>query len=178
MATTTLTSFAEFERMDFGEGKVELLRGEVLRMPPPFFHHQNCAETLFKRLDALVENLRQSTSARLGRVHHEMGYRLAGEPASWLQPDVSLTHPDQPVEKYYLGAPLLAFEVVSDSQSAAEVDAKVSEYLANGAAEVWMIYPKQRHAWVFTPDGAARRETGAIRSSLLPGIEIALSEIL
>jgi Uma2 family endonuclease len=179
MATTTLMSFAEFERLEESPGKIELLKGEVIRMPPAYREHMLICERLFELLKAAVERLRQANrSVSLGKVHMEMGYRFQGEPASWLQPDVSLTHPDQPFEKFYIGAPLIAFEVVSASQTADDLNQKVSEYLANGAAEVWLIYPKRRHAWVYYGSGAARQEARAIQTPLLPSVEIPLDDIL
>jgi hypothetical protein len=38
---------------------------------------------------------------------------------------------------------------------------KVLEYLANGAAEVWLIYPDQRNALVYDASGGVRNETVA-----------------
>lgn len=179
MATTTLMSFAEFERLDEGADQIELLKGELIRVPPPYFAHMRVCERLFKLLDPAVERLRQaSPGLKLGNVHIEMGYRFAGEPASWLRPDVSLTHPDQSVDRFYQGAPLIAFEVVSESDTAPHLDEKVAEYLANGAAEVWLIYPNKRHAWVYDGSGTARQATRSIQTALLPGIEIPLAEIL
>jgi Uma2 family endonuclease len=129
-------------------------------------------------LKAAVERLRQADpTLNPGSVHIEMGYLFAGTPASWLRPDVSLTHPGQPSDRFYLGAPLIAFEIVSDSDTAPQLDEKVSEYFANGAAEVWLIYPNRRHAWVYASPGAARNETNSLHTPLLPGIEIPFSEI-
>src|SRR5262249_31520656 len=69
---------------------------------------------------------------------------------------------------FYLGAPLSAFEIVSASETAADLDEKVTEYLANGAAEVWLIYPRKGHAWVYEASGAARLESRSIHTSFLP----------
>ena len=33
--TTTLMSFAEFERIEQGADQIELLKGELIRVPPP-----------------------------------------------------------------------------------------------------------------------------------------------
>ena len=79
----------------------------------------------------------------------------------------------------YEGAPLVAFEVVSEYDTANRLEKKVLDYLAHGTAEVWVIYPETRHARVHrqgVPE--ATRETEAIHSDLLPGIEIRLDEIL
>ncbi len=170
-------SFAEFERLDFGADRVELLNGEVVRMPPPQNPHMDVCERLYDLLKAAAGKLR-SEGYPVGTVHIERGYRFTTEPPSWLQPDVSVTHPDQPGGPYYLGAPLIAFEVVSPSQLARDLEEKVSEYLANGSAEVWLIYPKQRHAWLHDGSGTARREASAITTPLLPGVEIPLERIL
>lgn len=178
MATTTLVSFAEFERLEWGADEVELLDGELIRMPPPIRSHMTTCESLYKPLDFAVEHLRGlNPDRKLGRVHIEMGYYFPGEPGSWLRPDVSVTHPEQPGDRYYLGAPLIAFEVVSENDRAEDLDHKVSMYLAHGAAEVWLIYPRQRHAVVFDRSGV-RNETHSIHTDLLPGIEIPLDQIL
>jgi Uma2 family endonuclease len=173
MATTTLMSFAEFERLEGGPDHLELLKGELVRMPPPYADHMEVVERLFECLNAaLVE--RQD----VGKVHVEMGYLLSTEHPSWLRPDVTLTHPGQPRDRFYLGAPLIAFEVVSDHDKAFDLDAKVSEFLLNGSQEVWLIYPRTRHAVVFGPAGATRTESAAIRTDLLPGLDIPLDRVL
>jgi Uma2 family endonuclease len=179
MATTTLMSFADFERLDFGADQVELLKGELIRLPPPYLRHMMICHELFKALEAAVEWLRHGKPGfPLGKVFMEMGYRFATEPTSWLRPDVSLTHPDQPSGNFYLGAPLIAFEVASEYDRAPDLHAKVAEYLANGAVEVWIVYPKQRDAMVHDGSGTARREARAITTPLLPGVEIPLDQIL
>jgi Uma2 family endonuclease len=177
MGTTTLMSFAEFERLDGGADHLELLKGELLRVPPAIRSHMEICRRLFRLLDQFVESQRGNCETRMGTVYFEMGYRMAGEPASWLQPDVSLSHASQSGEPYFDGAPLIAFEVVSSNDRAQDMDTKVSEFLANGAREVWLIYPITRHARVFTPADAVRTEH-SIRTSLLPGLDIPLETIL
>jgi len=176
MATTTLMSFADFERLDGGSEHLELLKGELVRMPPPIRPHMETCRRLFRVLDTFVERLRAEGVPALGTVFFEMGYRMAGDVPSWLRPDISLSHPAQSGEQYFEGAPLIAFEVVSEHDKAKDLHAKVSEYLANGSQEVWLIYPDAREAVVFTP-GAAK-VAAAIRTDLLPGLEIPLDSIL
>jgi Uma2 family endonuclease len=180
MGTTTIMSFAEFELLDAGADDVELLRGELIRLPPAQRKHMEICERLFKLLDAALERWKRANpEAVIGKLHMEMGYLISSDPRSWLQPDLSLTHPDQPGERYYEGAPLVVFEVVSEYDTATRLDKKIADYLAHGAAEVWVIYPEARHAWVHREAvPAATRETEAIHSDLLPGIEIPLDEIL
>ena len=44
MGTTTLMSFAEFELLDAGADDVELLRGELIRTPPPPRRHMEICQ--------------------------------------------------------------------------------------------------------------------------------------
>ena len=180
MDAKKLMSFADFELLDAGADDVELLRGELIRLPPAQRNHMEICERLYELLKAaLVRWKRANSDAAIGKLHIEMGYLISSDPRSWLQPDLSLTHPDQPGERYYEGAPLVVFEVVSEYDTATRLDKKVADYLAHGAAEVWVIYPELRHAWVYRGAGLmTTRETEAIHSDLLPAIEIPLNEIL
>ncbi|HXB74035.1 MAG TPA: Uma2 family endonuclease [Candidatus Acidoferrales bacterium] len=178
--TTTLMSFAEFERIDQGADQIELLRGELIRVPPPQRNHMEICHQLYDMLKAAIDLLRKTQpNLNLGKVYIEMGYLLSSDPRSWLQPDVSLTHPLEPGDRYYEGAPLMVFEIVSEYDAARHLEAKVAEYLAHGAAEVWVLYPDSRHARVYDRSSpVARGETRSIHSELLPGIEIPFDAIL
>jgi Uma2 family endonuclease len=178
MATTTLMSFAEFERLDGGPDHLELLKGELVRRPPPIRPRMEICRRLFRVLDNFVEGLRAQGASRLGTVYFEMGYRLAGEVPSWLRPDISLSHPAQSGDRYFEGSPLIAFEVVSDYDKAKDLNTKVSEYLRNGSEQVWLIYLADRNALVFARGGAIRTESTSIRTDLLPGLDIPLDSIL
>jgi Uma2 family endonuclease len=180
MGTTTLMSFEEFELLDAGADDVELLRGELIRTPPPQRRHMEICKRLFKLLDAALERWKRGhPEASIGEVEIEMGYLVSTDPQCYFRPDLSLTRPDQPGERYYEGAPLVVFEVVSEYDTATRLDKKVADYVAHGAAEVWVIYPELRHAWVYRGAGlTTTRESEAIHSDLLPGIEIRLDEIL
>lgn len=173
-----LLGFAEFERQDSRAGQVELLRGEPIRVPPAERVHNEIRENLYYRLRAAVERLRaRHPDFHLGDVHLAMGYVVRAAPRSWLQPDVSLAHPEQLGDGYYEGAPLLLFEVVSAHDRALTLEGKLTEYLANGTLEAWVLYPDWPCAWVYHSSETKRRETRSIRSALLPGIEIPFEEI-
>jgi Uma2 family endonuclease len=179
MGTTTtaeLMTFEEFERLPEEPGELELLNGELIRLPPPKRMHVKIIKRLFRLLDRAVETLRKH-HPEIGEAEIEMGYLLQTEPRSWLRPDLSITHRDQPGEDYYQDAPLIAIEIISESEAAKDVDAKAKEYLAHGSREVWLIYPITRRAWICRP-GTVAIEEQSIRSELLPGVEIPLDQIL
>jgi Uma2 family endonuclease len=77
-------------------------------------------------------------------------------------------------------SPDLVVEVLSPSNTAAEMDMKLKEYFATGARLVWHIEPELRTARVFTavdryedvsPDGALRG------GDVLPGFELPLERL-
>jgi Uma2 family endonuclease len=177
--TSGLLTFEEFERMPDEPGKLELLQGELIRMPPLKRKHMNTAQRLFRLLDRMVEELRRGRpELGLGDVYIEMGYRMGSDPGTWLVPDVSITHAGQTGDDYYEGAPLAAIEVASESQSAAHLEAKAEMYLSRGSREVWLVFPKTRRVWICRA-GASTIEVreSAIRSEVLPGAEIRFEDI-
>ena len=54
----TLTSLAEFEQLE-GPGHFELLKGELIRLPPPQRRHIEVCENLYDLLKAAVDRLRK-----------------------------------------------------------------------------------------------------------------------
>ena len=104
MGTTTLLSFEEFEQLPSAPGKMELLDGELIRLPPAKFRHERIIHQLYKVLRPQVEN----SGLALGEPYIKMGYRLSC--TTWLKPAVSITHLNQPSTDYLEGAPLLAVE--------------------------------------------------------------------
>ncbi len=110
-----------------------------------------------------------------GETYMKAGYKLGV--TTCLQPDVSVTHLDQPFADYFEGAPLLAIEVISESNSAEQMDRKVKTYLSNGGKEVWVVYPKTQCVWVFRA-GHADEFRGSLRSDVVPGLLIDLDQLL
>jgi Uma2 family endonuclease len=177
-ATTTRLTFEEFERLPEQPGKRELLKGELIELPPAELNHNRIAYRICKRLDAAVVEAREAGApSELGEACMEMGYRLTGD--GWVQPDVSVTHAGQVEEKYFLDAPAIAIEVVSPANTAEELDAKTELYFQYGAREVWLVYPKTRHIIVYAA-GVPRivRADEALTTPLLPAFSMPVAEIL
>lgn len=170
MSTTTLLSFADFEGLPDTPGKRELIDGEVIELPPAKFRHTQLAQELY-------DLLRSGAPGK--RTFQEAGYRLGQE--GWVQPDVSITWPGHPVEGGYLtGAPMLAIEILSPSNSAGQIDRKVTMYFAEGAAEVWVVNPEKRTLTVYRQTGDDVRRL-AIRdrytSEILGGVVVELAQM-
>ena len=175
MGTTTLMSFAEFEQLPSGPEQLELLKGELIQLPPAQNWHMDVSEGLY---EPLLVWRKSNPQANVGRVHMERGYLMTTDTPSWLQPDVSVTHPNQAGDRrYYSGAPLIAFEVVSEYDTAKQIQSKVHIYLENGAKEVWVLYPDLGEALVYRGQYQPTVELEAIRSELLPGFTLPLAKL-
>jgi Uma2 family endonuclease len=87
---------------------------------------------------------------RLGRVlAAETGFRISRNPDTVRAPDVSFVARKRvpsagPPDGYWELAPDLAVEVVSPSDTAADVQSKVQMWLESGVRLVWVVYPDTR----------------------------------
>jgi Uma2 family endonuclease len=142
-AITPLTA-EEFLNLPDAPGKQELLDGELISLPPAMYEHAEIGRAFQKLLETALDE---------SRVRFFEGYQLT---RGWLIPDVSATWPDQPVSGWLQGAPMIAIEIVSRGNTAAEIDRKVNAYLQEGAAEVWVVYPATRSMIVFRKDATLR----------------------
>jgi Uma2 family endonuclease len=174
MGARTLVTFEQFEQFPDDGMKHELVKGEHIVVPPPKSRHTRIQQ---KIQDVLRPFVREHG---LGEVHIEAGFRLSSD--SWLQPDVSFVQAAQ-IESddpsgYYQGAPAVALEVVSDSNTAAQLDLKTELYFANGSNEVWVVYPKTKQVIVHLADGDIRTVAGGeLRSELLPGWSVSVEAL-
>ncbi len=125
---------------------------------------------------------------RLGRVYlSNRGYVTGPEsPATSRMPDVSfvsnarLGQPDL-AGMLYDGAPDLAVEILSESNTANEIDRKIREYLDAGSKAVWVIDIDARTLTVHTSDAPPLVLTDADTvdgGDYLPGFACAVADML
>jgi Uma2 family endonuclease len=144
-----LTTADELFRLPVDGFRYELLQGEVQRMSPTGLQHGMIAGEVGRLLANFVR------AHRLGTVlAAETGFLLATDPDTVRAPDVAFlaagrTDLAHPAAGYFAGAPDLAVEVLSPSDSAAEVEAKVQDFLAAGTRLVWVVNPKTRTVTAF-----------------------------
>lgn len=86
------------------------------------------------------------------------GYVLRRGPDTVRGPDVSFISaarlaPDQVPDQFIVVAPDLAIEVLSPGDRDAEIEERVSDYLAAGTRCVWIVDPRQRRVVVRDPGG-------------------------
>jgi Uma2 family endonuclease len=142
----------EFARLPQDGARHEMNAGELLTLPPPKPLHALVALAV---LEALQEHLKRHNSSR---AVPEAGYLLSSDPLTIRQPDVSVISRERirtaNLNSYFEGAPELAVEIVSPSDSAEDLDIKTKQYLQNGAQQVWILYPKTQTVHVFSRGAA------------------------
>ncbi len=180
---TLLTADQFFDFCCKNDGRYELVRGEVIELAPANDEHGEIASNV----DTAFNNY--SRRRGIGRTRVETGYRLEQNPDTVRGPDISfMLLPRGPgvmlTRRFVPNAPDIAVEVVSPSNTAAEIERKVDEYLAAGSQRVWVVYPATRIATrrviIHHPDGTTITYTGndvITDEELLPGFSLPLSEI-
>lgn len=158
MATTAsknlkdrIATLEEFEEMmaDPKKGKelpehLEIVEGIVVKMSPSKPRHGSTAS----RIHALLAHYVYSND--LGEMYiAEAGFELKEEPLTLRCPDVAfLTKENIPTleeeDDFVKGAPDLAIEVISPSNTAVEINDKIGEYFEAGSKLIWVVYPNRK----------------------------------
>ena len=137
-----------------GAGKrYELVEGELREMPPAGGYHGNVAFTIASIIGAHIRGKDLGVGFTA-----ETGFVTRRAPDSVRAPDVAFVSKERLAEGrapdgFVQTAPDLAVEVVSPSDSAPAVYAKVEEYFAAGARLVWVVYPDTRSITVHRSPG-------------------------
>jgi Uma2 family endonuclease len=146
-STTKLMTFAEYEQIPNPPGGIyELRHGELVKVSYPKYPHV--------RAQSQLHSLLASAAGAVGTVTLEVPYRPLPEYECW-GADVAYISKARwdSIDEYLLGAPELVIEVLSPSNTAAEMLDKRNLCLANGSREFWVVDTKYRLVDVSTPDG-------------------------
>jgi Uma2 family endonuclease len=183
MATRTRLTAEDLWRMPGGDVRRELVDGNVVEMSPASVLHGRIAGRIYRRLAEHAERL-GAGEALVGDVGFILD--LPGDPERVRAPDVAFVArerlgTERPARGFFRGAPDLAVEVLSPSETATDVQQKVRDYLEAGARLVWIVAPETRSTTVYRANGSARlvRETEEIDGEdVLPGLRLHLSDVL
>lgn len=158
----------------------ELVRGEIVEMPPPKPLHGRYANRFAFLLTKHV------LPRELGEVMiNDAGYVLARLPDIVRGPDVSFVRRDrvpngQLPDSYFPGPPDLAVEVISPSDTIGDIDDKIDDYLAAGCPLVVILHPKRRTATLYRPAATPQivREPEALDlSPIVDGFNCSLADV-
>lgn len=154
----------------------EVSRGRLVREPRPASVHGLVVARLAQHLSNYID-----AHPGVGRVWAESGFVLAETPLTLRGPDVAFVRADRspPQSGFFRGAPDIAIEVVSPSNSAADLQLKVMEFLEAGTKLVWVIYPETGTVIEHHSSSEIRvlRSSDVLTTPLLPGFSLLISAV-
>lgn len=142
-ATSLVTADDLLIRRDDGF-RYELWRGELKKLAPASHEHGRIAINISTPLD------QHTRTNELGRVYAaETGFKISSDPDTVLAPDVAFISNERLEQAvgatgYWPGAPDLVVEVISPSDTYAEVEEKASNWLAAAVRVVIVANPRER----------------------------------
>jgi Uma2 family endonuclease len=146
---TRLVTAEDLLAISSGEFRYELVKGILTKMSPSGTKHGKTAARLLAPLEYHVR------ANHLGQVYAaETGFKIASNPDTVRAPDVAFVSQSRlerigDIEGFFPGAPDLAIEVVSPSDSYAEVEEKVLEWLEAGTQMAVVANSRKRILTVF-----------------------------
>ena len=163
-----------FNRADYDrlpeDLRVELIDGELVKMPPPTVRHQQLCRRLVFMLGGAVDQ---------GRIYFSP-VDVPIDEFNALQPDILVLAEDRLPAPGARSAPtpLLVIEVLSPSTAARDRKTKAALYFGKGVAEMWLVEPDARTIEVGS-GGGWKRFGGEerVRSRAVPTVEVALAEL-
>ena len=174
MATKTLVTVEDFlRRSEARDMRYELVEGELITMSPTMPEHNHVRDTL-------LVALRNFLAGRgLGRVWSEQAFHLFGDTVRI--PDIAFVRAGRSIEPHQLpeGAPDLAIEAISPTNTLREMEQRVSDFFAAGCKRVWLVYPEHREVYMHGLAGVVRRRGDETLEDpeLLPGFSVKVSSL-
>ena len=165
-----------------GDALYEVVDGQTVELPPMGAYPTWIASLLFLPLGTFAK------TQGLGRAVVAMLFRI--DPAAYLQrrPDVAFVSYERwprgrrvPEDAAWDVVPELAIEVVSPTNLAEDLLAKVHEYFHGGVRQVWVVYPAAAQVQAHESPTRIRvlgRGDEIDGGPLLPGLRLPLAELL
>jgi Uma2 family endonuclease len=172
MATKTLLTVEEFLRLPESvadrDVRYELVEGELVEIAPQMLLHNLVRDNVLMALLEYTEREKRGTV--IGLQH----FNLFGSTVR--RPDVSFVRAGRqlPLNTLPEGAPDLAIEVVSPTNTPREIHRRISDYFAASCKRVWVLYPEEQEIYIHGPGGVTERRGDELleEPELLPGFSV------
>jgi Uma2 family endonuclease len=177
--TSNITTAEQLLNAPSDLGRCELVRGELIMMTPAKGRHGAIAMKIGHYLLSFLE------THDIGQVFDSStGFVLSHDPDTVRAPDVSFLTSErlkqQNLDAFLEGAPDLAVEVLSPSNTQAEMLERMADFFEAGCRVVWIVDPLRRSLVIHRPDASptilAENET-LTEEELLPGFSLVVREI-
>ena len=179
LQTGTKLTYEEYLKTPETMVRCEVVDGEVM-MAGPSLYHQTISGNINEPVRAFVR------SNQLGRVvYAPVDVIVRRDPLRVRQPDLLFVSNER---AYILGeriegGPDLVVEIISPSNTRAEIESRLADYSSLNVRECWLVYPQVHAVEVLRLEGgewqrAYIRGAGErIESAVLPGLELEITEI-
>ena len=163
-----------------GRFRYELIEGELKQMSPGGHDHGRIGMDLSAPLHQYVK------ASKLGKVYlAETGFLLNADPDTVRAPDIAFIRQDRVAQVgrskgFWQGAPDLAVEVISPSDTLGELEDKVRMWLDAGTRLVWIVSPKMATVTVYRSltDVEILTETDTLDGGdVVPGFKFPVAEL-
>ncbi len=180
MATTEQFTIEDLLALDDDGCRHELIRGELLSMPPTSDEHGS----LMLHLSALLWTYQRS-HPEIKCFAGDTGFLLGREPDTLVGPDLAAVRverlpADFPRRTYVDLAPDFVIEILSPSERPAQLNRKVQQYLDAGVRLIWLVDPARRTITAHSPDqppSVVEVEAEIDGGDVLPGFRLALADL-
>ena len=166
MATAALISIGEYLNTSYRPDQ-EMLDGQLVKRNVGEYDHSN---------------LQVAVVAWMRRYQHEWNIRVLPEQRVQVSstrfrvPDVCVISRDQEIEPVFTRPPLLCIEVLSKDDTLRSMQERIDDYRAFGVANVWVLDPVKRRAYVCTQGDFREPERDMLEIHSSP-IRIPLAEL-
>lgn len=169
-----------------GDERWELIDGEAFLMnPAPGLRHQRVVGELYFQIATFLKGRECEVFVAPVDVRLPKAAEADDDIDTVVQPDLVVVCDKTKLDEAGVpGAPELVVEVLSPSTTSRDEVVKRELYEQHGVAEYWIVDPAKQQLRIFRrergrfgPAMACRRDS-AISSTILPGIEIDLADLL
>ena len=177
---TQRLTYDEYLKLPEVRARYDIVDGELIMSPRPTTRHQKVLRQLFRMLDRFV------TEHQLGEVlFAPLDVLVQRTPLRTRQPDLLFVSTERVgiLAEIVDGAPDLVVEILSPSNTRADIENKLDDYSRIGVRECWLVSPEARTIEVLELSGGNWTRIGLfglgdqVQSNVLAGLAFAVEEL-
>ncbi len=166
MATGTVVTLSEYLTTSY-RPDCEYLDGELLE--------RNVGEWDHSRLQIALSHYLYAREKQWG-ILAVTEQRVQVKATRFRVPDISVLDGPPPGGGIIVDPPFLCIEILSPSDRMKEMQERIDDYLNFGVRYVWLLHPRTRRAFVYTPDAVREVKDGILQTEN-PDISVPLAEL-
>jgi len=166
MPAGTLISVEEYLSTSY-DPDCDYVDGEVLERNVGEYDHSRLQGVLFAYL---------FNREMLWGIHVVPEQRVQVSTTRFRVPDICVVAGAEPDEQIFTRPPALCIEILSPEDTMTRMQERINDYLSFGVPHVWILDPRTKRAYDYTPTGMQEAKDGVLRAER-PEINVPLAEI-